>query len=455
MDKKTFPLSYYLAALLALPLSLINGYGLRTVFYVLYLGKIATYQGEWAGIWDTLQKAPLQYVLTFQYLALTYFTYLALTVFLCLVSISKLKKHPFYLFLSTSLVVPLVAFRQAPLVTLLSLPLLALLVKDLPQRLRSIVIFLIFCITVGLGWLSVWIKPVGLPVAVDTEGDILVTFLRTHELTGKTFANQQLGSYLSYYLDPDVKVFVDTRDDLFLPTQVFPDILDSGSVLTLAQTYGVDQFVLDFADDGPRFQPLLYSRTWVPVFVNNEHLVVVREEIAQAKGLPVLDAIDPFSNSGAKVGLERQASVQYGKGQNPSYQISLALALGKYDQAKKLIDASPLPLGPSRPLAEILNQEMLSEIAIYQNDCTSLMASVNRIKNSQRSKFLFSPKRLLPSNIGKYAAFAALLCDGDREKAKKQLQQFLSQSRNSLIVEDKLWRQFDNAATDVRPRDLP
>lgn len=403
LTKKKSGRLYFFSVAAAIASAFVNGYGAKTVFYAANIPAIARYQGEWAGIWDTIIHAPVEYVLTFQYLVIIYLLYALLMLTVVASSGRAIKQKMLYTLAGFSVFVPFFAFRQAPLAVVLSLPLFGIALTGVKNSYRKIVIIFTWVFAgVSIG-LSFWMQPAGLPRAIDPDAQALIRFVKTSGISGNTYNNQQLGGWLTYYLGDRLKTFVDTRDDLFLTTPVFSDIisLTLDSFLPLLYKYRVDAVIVDFVDGGPIYRPLFYSQLWVPVYLSNRFLVAIPRSVALAKNIPILSALDPFTQNGAKPDETEEALREYRLGNNPTYVQELS---GRLQTQRPGI-------GPQAPLADIQTANFAFRMDLARSNCTDAQKQLAHIDALRRGKLLFDPGALLPSPFDTDRARFTIVCD--------------------------------------------
>lgn len=116
------------------------------------------------------------------------------------------------------------------------------------------------------------------------ETDKGVRFFREQGLKGPILNNYDIGSYLIFYLFPEERVFVDNRPEAY-PRRFFENVYiplqESDAVFVRETThYGFNTIFFYRHDNTPAGQRFLISRiqdeTWVPVFVDDNLLIMVR-----------------------------------------------------------------------------------------------------------------------------------------------------------------------------------
>jgi len=277
---------FYLSVLTCFPMALLNGYGTSAVFYFLRIGELAEFHGDWAGIGKILSTAPTEYLLIYQYTLLLFFLYVGFLILAAIISFKMVRSHLLFLFLSFGLFVPFLAARQMPLAVLLSTPLLAVLLSPSLRWHKQLVNFGIAVAAISL-LLLIKTNPPGTGEDLETFPPSMVTFIKESKLEGNVFNTQRIGSFLSYHLYPQIKVFSDSRDDLFVNTTVLQEmgriIYSQKRMAQLLDSYKVDIVIVDLTEGGS--YPFLLKSGWVPVYKDSLYLILVPIETAQEKGL--------------------------------------------------------------------------------------------------------------------------------------------------------------------------
>ena len=440
----------YLASLTTFLTAFINPYGLRAIFYIFLIPAVAKVQGEWAGVFETLSRAPLEYLLVFQYRALIYFLFLGVFLIVSIFSLKKVLHFPFLAILSLAIFVPMFLFRHLPLAVIFTLPAIALCIENSTKIKKYFFTILIILVSL-LSWtISWWINQPGVGIT-DLQPYRAVEFIKKHGLSGNVFNNQQIGAFLSYYLSPGVKVFIDTRDDLFLNSPVYSDILEvRNNLLAVISKYPVDFIVLDLSES-PSFQALFHNDQWLPVYLTDTILVAVPPAVAQAKNLDVLDAVDPFSKGDAKPGKTTEAVEQYeklAKEQKDSYNIQLRYGRTlfeqkRFDESIDVMTKVPLPKGPLRDLLAVDKYYLLAEIYFAKNDCTNAKRFLDETSTNSKGKLIFAPENELSVAVNKGYAFYFLVCQKNQTLARQYLNSYFDQKEVTLLEKNTTLEQFN------------
>ena len=449
-------MTYYLCILVSFPLSLLNGYGLRTIFYIFSIPQIAQIQGEWAGIFETLTRAPLDYVLSFQYTVLLYLLYLVLLLLLVWYNRKKLRQHVFETILALAVIVPFFAFRHIPLAVILSLPLAAKLLRATTGRFH--IIWITAALTVTIISLSIGLRlnPIGIGQDRSYFPMPLITFLREHNIRGRAFVTQQIGGFITYNLDLDIKVSWDTRDDLFLGNTIVTDtvstFMSQQSIIPLLVKQNADCVIGDLTD-GQSYQPLFTSPDWAIVYLRDKFFVAVPATTIPRLGLTPLDALNPFSFSQAKEGREEEALAYYEsipQSDRSSIDIlriaRVQYALGQYRQS--IATAKPISLGWAGIGAyfAVDRNYLIAQAAWMADDCGTTKRYLDATHAVASHKLIFEPWTEIPNVTNKGYTFFYLICQKNAVTGRKYLNSYLAQP--NIAQEDKIEtkKQFDAAA---------
>lgn len=438
------------ATLLALLTSYFNGYGFKSIFYILYMPKIAAYDLEWHGIFNLLSKISLDQLLDVQYRVLIYLIYFVIFLILTIFSFKEIFKHIWLAILGLSIFVPFFSYRQIPLITLLTTPFLAQLITyQIKQKKYFILGFVTFLGVVSFA-ISLWINPPNFISQPNLFPERIVEFIKKHELSGNAFANQRIGPFLTYYLYPKVLVFVDTRDELFLNTEVIEDSIKyRNNFPALLEKYQVDLVAGDLSD-GDFYRSLFYSKDWVVVLLYDHYFLIIPRNLARVKNIPVLDNLDPFSYSQAKGGQEEEALKIYQNTPNPQLGDLIRLshtliALKKYPEAIEVLSKLNTGFGPRSALYLSGKNYLLAESYLGLGNCLKVKEYLDKTNSNIKDKFIFQPQKKIPSELNKGWAKYFSLCMGDQIKAKTYLHLYLNQSDISPYDKLIFEKEFENS----------
>ena len=274
-----------------------NGYGLKSLFFIFLIPKMTMLWGDWIGLWEIIRRPELNFA---REISIIYCLFTGYVLILALWNVRKLKKYPVFAVIACTVLLPFTAIRMRSLAAILSAPLIALLLTNV--RARWIVYFTGF-VALGMTVLFVVTNPPALGENADVFPPALIQFIKTNNITGNVFNTPRIGSFLSYYLAPPVRVFSDTRDDLFIGTGVL-EATQAFLSTNAGPQYLIRKYHADFAivslGDGNSFRDLIYDDQWALVYFKNGYLIFVPRSVVTAKNLPVLDGIDPYSPTGVK-----------------------------------------------------------------------------------------------------------------------------------------------------------
>jgi hypothetical protein len=122
----------------------------------------------------------------------------------------------------------------------------------------------------------------GVVLEAPTEQGAL--FIREHKITGPLFNDFDSGSYLIWYLYPEVKPFVDNRPEAygaaFFKEQYLPMNQNEALWQAADKKFNFNTIVYSFSDKAPFTFPFIIARindpVWAPVFVNQYTIVFVK-----------------------------------------------------------------------------------------------------------------------------------------------------------------------------------
>lgn len=389
---------------LSLLTSFVNPYGLKTVFYLFLIPGVASYEGEWAGIWRILTEAPVSYQMNMQYLILIFLVYFAVFLAAVLFSVKKLKENFPLVVLAGVIFVPFMAFRQVPIGIFLSLPLLAKLIDSLNKK--SVYIFWVIGIAGCL--LYSWINQPGITFSENTPAFHLVSFIKEKGLTGNAFNHQPIGAFLTYNLYPDVKVFFDTRDDLFLDTEALDDLRSifdgQKSIMPILAKYKVD-FVVGDLNDGLNYQDLFNDSNWQVVYLDDRYFVAIPKTFNERLKLTPFLHINPYTPTNAKAGRESQAKSEYegiymanpDSFANARRLILVLIANNDLVEAENIAKMLDVGTGHANVFLTIEKKLLLGQIATRQKDCSAARGYLKEVDSLSGHKLIFHPFTKLES----------------------------------------------------------
>ncbi len=433
-QKKIFSaLSVILLSILA---SLLNPNGIKSLLYILYIPKVATYEGEWAGIIDMIRLMPQSYLIGAQYSMMVYAIVLLILVILFTFVRKQLIRFPFELLCSLSLLIPIFAFRQIALAGILITPLFAIALSSVPTQ--NILPYICTVIIGSLCSLMLYTTPMGV-VANTVQIDRLLAFAKDSGIHGNVLNQVQLGSIIGYYLSPSLRPFVDTRDDLFLESRsqkdLYEAVLEGKDIHSMLSDYAIDVIVADLITDTLSYQPIFYSPDWSVVYLQDRYMIAVRKHQADELKLQTYSFADPFSPTGAKRGFEDKAA-QYYQSQleiSPESYFShttygtILLASGHPTEALRVFESTPIQKGPYKKIFD--NEITTSEVIALSKigACDQARMKLDTISGT-RSFGLVGFIHPISTKKQKSLAWYYLLCERNRKKSAESLQQYLTDS---------------------------
>lgn len=254
----------------------LNGYGLKSLFYGFSSNSYMQAQ-EWLPVYKFISQPLLP---SAEYQIITYFGWLGI-VSLMFIYILKnhrdfFKKYFFESVLALGIFGPFISFRFISLAPILTFPFILLSLQLLSGKLKIFSLWGALFFTISVLVIRLIIFPFGFGIKNEKPLQDLVSFMRQHGIYGNVYTNQDLGGYVSWAM-PESKVFVDTRDDLFVNTKVF---IDRNAVYngTLPITKLLDLYHANIVigKQSAIYTPLLQSPQWQLVY-HKEYFVAIRK----------------------------------------------------------------------------------------------------------------------------------------------------------------------------------
>ena len=452
---------------LSLPLSLLNPNGFKGLFYFMRIQSILASGGEWASIADIIKNAPLELYISYQYKILLYLLFLVLYILTVISSLGILRKISLWGILSLGILLPIVWFRQLPLGILLASPMMVIILNSFKGWWQRLAIGSITIFTLAAFFLL--FKASGLPIrlSVSAYPEEVVQFLEKYRLGGRIFNNQRIGAYLYYHLGDRVKVYMDTRDDLYLSTSVFIDynrVFGSGkNLIPFLEKHAVDIVVGDHLSEGIAYQSLFNSDSWSVVYFSDRYFIAVPLTLAKTRGLNPYEAIDPFTTDFAKSGREAEALAEYRRalaGKNSQearfflaqvllrhYLFQESLELIPQDVKRGFVLEGADPVGES--ITQLAKAGVEWEANLYLDRCRASRQSLDDLDNLGRNLIFFPVRRTFPNNSGYGLALYFLKCEKNPVKGEKELKQFLENDNLSPLEKLRYERKFRELAGNL------
>ena len=263
--------------------SLLNGYGLSSFFYIVQIRNIGPHIGEWLPLFATIYKAPPTVALFYRYIVIAYLLFTALYTISLLLMILKNRKiviNNLFLFgLSISIFAAFYMNRFISLAAFFATPTFGLIWLKSSRGIRKILLTGLI-LTCSLATVTRFNRiDFGSGLKESIFQTKIVDFMKTNNLKGNIFSSQEIGSFLNWYL-PDSKVFVDTRDDLFLNTLVIED-LDSLArerigIIEILNKYGANIIVGHITSN--IYKPIFSSESWKILLTTDEYFIAVKTD---------------------------------------------------------------------------------------------------------------------------------------------------------------------------------
>jgi hypothetical protein len=288
---------YYVCVAISFPVALFNGYGIQSLFFINLLSKWTTLWGDWIGLWQLIMHPEVNFSREIIYI---YSLFTLYCIGLGLLSWKTIKRYPVFALLALVVVLPFMANRVRTFAGFLCIPFIGVVLAHTRSRWLLYSTGLVASVMIGC---YVCINPPGVGEDAHYFPPKLIQFIRTNSLKGNVFNTPRIGAFLSYYLAPDIKVFSDTRDDLFVGTGVLEAtqafLSKDASISFLLRKYNIDMIIVS-SSDGTSFRDLIYDPQWALVYYNNPYLMFIPRSVAIEKQISIYDTVDPYSQIGEK-----------------------------------------------------------------------------------------------------------------------------------------------------------
>jgi hypothetical protein len=265
--------------LLSLLASCLNGYGLQSLLYG-FGSELYMQTQEWLPVY---QLIGLPLVPLAGYRLAVYFGWLLITAGGLFYGFkykkNLFKQHLFEGLLALGVLSPLLSFRYISLVPIFVIPFMDVFIRQAPEKLQSRISGILTGLAVLIIMIRIAFVPLGFGIfQVKAEQPFLdvIEFMQSHKIYGDVYTTQNLGPRI-YWSMPESKVFIDTRDDLFINTNVFQDlrqVFDGDEPITnLLDKYGANIVIGRPADI---YKPLLNNQKWQFVY-RKEYFIAIRK----------------------------------------------------------------------------------------------------------------------------------------------------------------------------------
>ena len=425
--------------LLSIVASFLSGYGASSFFYIFQIPKIAPHVGEWLPLAKTLNPGLPDLVLFYQYIVLAYLVFVAFYIGTFLFALIKkreiLANNLFMTGLSLAVLAPFYTNRFVNLGAFVGSIFIGLVVANTPAKAQKVILVLLILFTISTSYIRFRNFIFGPGLSPSPFNTRLTAFLRQNKINGNIYSIQEIGSFLSWEL-PNSKIFLDTRDDLYVPTGIFNELaeVDNGKIPLEAvlDKYRADIVIGDFGT-AQTYKSLIYNPGWKLIYLTDGYFVLVRTNLA--KELTTFDSIDPLKTPPAKPGQATQAESQIQKlvdldaisTENKVRLIEIKLALGKPEEAVAILNKLNLtkPSYPKQSSMELANHELAGKIYLAAGKCAEAFKNLKTAESLSYNKLIFFPKVRLPTLVDEYLGEYYLSCQNDKAKAKKYFTQFL------------------------------
>lgn len=433
---------YSLSIVLSLFTSLLSGYGFKALFFILMIPRMTHFHGDWAGIFEPLLHSPLNYnhLLSYQYNIILYILYVSFFVVVIYLSLNRILNFIIFFIFSLGVFLPVVASRILPVSIFLALPLLAILFDHLKGARKKIITALCVCLIGLFSIPTLLFDPPSVGEDKQFFSPAVVAFIKDNDLSGNAFNSQRIGSFLSYNFYPQIKVFSDTRDDLFVGLGVLEEmealLYHNLNITFLLNRYQINTVIADISESSA-YQSLFYSPQWKIVFIDDLYVIAIRKEIADIKKIKTYDFIDPYNSNGIKTGGDATKALEEYREiytRNPSsfnntFRLALSLiSNNQTEEAEQLLTQIKTGGAPNSSLFSIDKDTLLTEIYLDKKNCLMAKKSLERLSKTIKHKLILLPTKQLPSQVNKYFSYYYLICEYNPKLAEKYLKDFVNQA---------------------------
>jgi hypothetical protein len=291
---------FYVSVAISFPFALLNGYGIGALLFIQQFPRWTTLWVDWVGLWALMMRPEIHYPLG---IIIIYSVFTLLVVIFVVISRKSLKRHLMFSVLTVLVVAPYFTNRVRTFTGLLCVPFIAVVLAHTRSR---VLLYGTGLIAFVLSAYFIVISPPGIGEDTFYFPPALIRFIRTNNFRGNVFNTPRIGAFLSYHLAPGVRVFSDTRDDLFVGTGVLEAtqafLSADASVSFLLHKYAADMVIVS-SSDGTSFRDLIYDPGWALVYYKNPYLMFIPRSLARDSHIQVYDTADPYSPTGVKTAL--------------------------------------------------------------------------------------------------------------------------------------------------------
>lgn len=402
--------------------STLNGYEFSSLFYIFKIPKVATNIGEWQPLIALINKNSLDLTLYYQYIVLTYSLFIILYIiaftYTLVINFKLISKNSFLFAISFFAFAPLYSNRFIEQGVFLATPALAITVSNMPSKIRHGLI-IISAILISLAiYTRANQQTIGLGLSQWPFQTKVTTYLKENNINGNIFSSQEIGSFLSWYL-PNSKVFADTRDDLFIETDVVHDVkkLSAGivNIFDITNKYGAN-IIIGRITSANIYKPVFYSNEWQILLITDGYFIATRkQDFPNINGR--IDSIDPYLSPPTKSGKIEGAEAELNnliKSDNKNTKaklllVDLKLAKGQAREAEIIFNSIPAPKN-ANIFDKIARQELAQRIYLQEHKCKQALQASKEVENLRKHKFIFSPNLQIPTNSDGLKGEYALMC---------------------------------------------
>jgi hypothetical protein len=174
----------------------------------------------------------------------------------------------------------------------------------------------------------------------------------------------------------------------------------------LLKKYNIDIVVGDLSQ-GDAYRDLFYSSAWAPVYIGGHYFVAIPRERAKENIIPILDLIDPFSNSQAKVGREADALKFYmeqsqSKDATVDDKLRYAYALfylKKYDDTINILTKIKASQAPGNVLFNMGKDYLIALSYSKKGDCSDFKNYLDITNQGIKGVMFLTPWKSMPSPV--------------------------------------------------------
>ncbi len=226
------------------------------------------------------------------------------------------------------------------------------------------------CLTVALLiQMNSFIQKNGLGLEVSETSKKAADFFISHQIKGPIFNNFDIGSYLSYRLYPNEKVFIDGRPEAypadFIQKTYVPMQQDPVLFQKLSDRYHFNAIFFTHTDQTPWGRAfvasILQDKTFVPIYLDQDNLILIKnvpsnKETIKSFGLSPTTTPLTYSRTPDEEDLRKAVNFYGVVNQQAGLMDSLSTLVNRYPNSCEYL----------RYLLPVLEQNQSSTLAFYQ-----------------------------------------------------------------------------------------